>query len=125
VLSGEKDRERRRRPSHRAREGPAACATPCTRSDQCHRLGGDQLVGTDVARVLGVASHSVLYELSSALLGGDAARSLSIVADLANQGYDIAHVARDMLSLLRNWWSPRSSKSPTPCSIYPTKKRAT
>ncbi len=70
--------------------------------DQVIAWGGDKLLGAEVARVLGVASHSVLYQLSSALLGGDAARSLSIVAELANQGYDIAHVARDLLALLRN-----------------------
>ena len=68
--------------------------------DQVIAWGGQKLAGVEVARVLGVASHSVLYELSSALLSGDAARSLSIVAELANQGYDIAHVARDLLSLL-------------------------
>jgi DNA polymerase III subunit gamma/tau len=80
--------------------------------DQVIAWGGDKLVGADVARVLGVASHSVLYELSSAVLGGDAARSLSIIADLANQGYDIAHVARDLLALLRNLVVARVVKDP-------------
>jgi DNA polymerase-3 subunit gamma/tau len=80
--------------------------------DQVIAWGGQKLAGIEVARVLGVASHSVLYELASALQGGDAARSLSIVAELANQGYDIAHVARDLLSLLRNLVVAKVVKEP-------------
>jgi DNA polymerase III subunit gamma/tau len=80
--------------------------------DQVIAWGGNELVGTDVARVLGVASHSVLYDLSSALLGGDAARALSLVADLANQGYDIGHVTRDLLALLRNLVVAKVVKEP-------------
>jgi DNA polymerase-3 subunit gamma/tau len=80
--------------------------------DQVIAWGGDKLLGTEVARVLGVASHSVLYDLSSALLGGDAERCLSIVAELANQGYDIAHVARDLLALLRNLVVAKVVKQP-------------
>jgi len=62
--------------------------------------------------VLGVASHSVLYELSSALTQGDAARCLGIVSELANQGYDIAHVTRDLLALLRNLVVAKVVKEP-------------
>jgi DNA polymerase-3 subunit gamma/tau len=95
-----------------AREAAGSMRDAMSVLDQVIAWGGDKLVGTDVARVLGVASHSVLYELSSALLGGDASRSLSIVADLANQGYDIAHVARDLLSLLRNLVVAKVVKEP-------------
>jgi DNA polymerase-3 subunit gamma/tau len=35
-------------------------------------------------------------------VGGDAERCLQITGQLANQGYDIAHVARDLLLLLRD-----------------------
>ena len=95
-----------------AREAAGSMRDAMSVLDQVIAWGGQKLVGVDVARVLGVASHSVLYELSSALLGGDAARSLSIVAELANQGYDIAHVARDLLSLLRNLVVAKVVKEP-------------
>ncbi|RYZ02297.1 MAG: DNA polymerase III subunit gamma/tau [Myxococcales bacterium] len=95
-----------------AREAAGSMRDAMSILDQVIAWGGDKLVGTEVARVLGVASHSVLYELSSALLGGDAARSLSIVAELANQGYDISHVARDLLSLLRNLVVAKVVKEP-------------
>ncbi len=95
-----------------AREAAGSMRDAMSVLDQVIAWGGQKLVGVDVARVLGVASHSVLYELASALLGGDAARCLSIVAELANQGYDIAHVARDLLSLLRNLVVAKVVKEP-------------
>ncbi|HEY6079774.1 MAG TPA: DNA polymerase III subunit gamma/tau, partial [Polyangiaceae bacterium] len=95
-----------------AREAAGSMRDAMSVLDQVIAWGGQQLVGTDVARVLGVASHSVLYELSSALHQGDASRSLAIVSDLANQGYDIAHVARDLLALLRNLVVAKVVKEP-------------
>src|SRR5688572_13873694 len=95
-----------------AREAAGSMRDAMSVLDQVIAWGGNQLIGADVARVLGVASHSVLYELSSALVAGDASRCLSIVADLANQGYDIAHVARDLLALLRNLVVAKVVKQP-------------
>jgi DNA polymerase-3 subunit gamma/tau len=95
-----------------AREAAGSMRDAMSVLDQVIAWGGNELLGVDVARVLGVASHSVLYELSSALLAGDAARCLSIVAELANQGYDIAHVARDLLALLRNLVVAKVVKEP-------------
>ncbi len=95
-----------------AREAAGSMRDAMSVLDQVIAWGGQQLVGTEVARVLGVASHSVLYELSSALHRGDAARTLSIVDELANQGYDIAHVARDLLALLRNLVVAKVVKEP-------------
>jgi DNA polymerase-3 subunit gamma/tau len=112
VLSAEKIETDDAAISIVAREAAGSMRDAMSVLDQVIAWGGNQLVGADVARVLGVASHSVLYELASALLGGDAARSLSIVSELANQGYDIAHVARDLLSLLRNLVVARVVKEP-------------
>jgi DNA polymerase-3 subunit gamma/tau len=95
-----------------AREAAGSMRDAMSVLDQVIAWGGQQLVGTEVARVLGVASHSVLYELSSALHQGDAARTLAIVDELANQGYDIAHVARDLLALLRNLVVAKVVKEP-------------
>ncbi|HLV20939.1 MAG TPA: DNA polymerase III subunit gamma/tau [Polyangiaceae bacterium] len=65
-----------------------------------------------VARVLGVASRQVLHDLAGALVGGDAERCLGIVGELANQGYDVAHVARDLLALLRDLVVAKVCKDP-------------
>jgi DNA polymerase-3 subunit gamma/tau len=112
VLSAEKIESDEAAISIVARQAAGSMRDAMSVLDQVIAWGGDKLVGADVARVLGVASHSVLYELSSALLSGDAARCLAIVAELANQGFDIAHVARDLLALLRNLVVARVVKEP-------------
>ena len=112
VLSAEKIEADEAAISIVAREAAGSMRDAMSVLDQVIAWGGQKLAGVDVARVLGVASHSVLYELASALQTGDAARSLSIVAELANQGYDIAHVARDLLSLLRNLVVAKVVKEP-------------
>jgi DNA polymerase-3 subunit gamma/tau len=63
---------------------------------------GEKLVAEGVAKVLGVAEREVLHRLAEALITGDAASALRIVGDLANQGYDLPHTARDFLSHLRD-----------------------
>jgi DNA polymerase III subunit gamma/tau len=112
VLSAEKIEADDAAVSIVAREAAGSMRDAMSVLDQVIAWGGNALLGSEVARVLGVASHSVLYELASALLAGDAARSLSIVSDLANQGYDIAHVARDLLALLRNLVVAKVVKEP-------------
>jgi len=112
VLSAEKIEADEAAISIVAREAAGSMRDAMSVLDQVIAWGGQKLLGAEVARVLGVASHSVLYELASALQGGDAARSLSIVAELANQGYDIGHVARDLLSLLRNLVVAKVVKEP-------------
>src|SRR5262245_40662002 len=64
--------------------------------------GGERLTAEGVARVLGVAARSVLHELAGALVSGDPAACVRIVGDLAQQGFDLPHVARDLLAHLRD-----------------------
>jgi DNA polymerase-3 subunit gamma/tau len=85
-----------------AREAAGSMRDAMSLLDQLIAWGGETLRGEDVARVLGVASHAVLYELGRALVSGNAARCLEIVGELANMGHDIPHVARDLLGLLRD-----------------------
>ncbi len=46
------------------------------------------------------------------MLEGDAARTLQVVANLSEQGYDIAHVARDLLNVLRDLVVAKVCKDP-------------
>src|SRR5206468_3022492 len=71
-----------------AREAAGSMRDAMSLLDQVIAWGGQKLTGEDVARVLGVASRKVLHDIAGALVGGDAARALEIVAELANQGYD-------------------------------------
>jgi DNA polymerase-3 subunit gamma/tau len=95
-----------------AREAAGSMRDAMSLLDQVIAWGGSKLTGEDVARVLGVASRKVLHDIAGALVQGDAARSLEIVSDLSNQGYDTAHVARDLLGLLRDVVVAKVCKEP-------------
>jgi len=93
-----------------AREAAGSMRDAMSLLDQVIAWGGSTLTGDDVARVLGVASRKVLHDIASALVHGDAGAALNVVADLSNQGYDTAHVARDLLALLRDLVVAKVSK---------------
>jgi DNA polymerase III subunit gamma/tau len=95
-----------------AREAAGSMRDAMSLLDQVIAWGGEHLVGSDVARVLGVASHRVLYELCGALVRGDAVRCLEVVSELAKEGYDFSHVARDVLALLRDLVVAKVCKNP-------------
>jgi DNA polymerase-3 subunit gamma/tau len=95
-----------------AREAAGSMRDAMSLLDQVIAWGGLELHGADVARVLGVASRQILHDLSRALVAGDAARCLDIVSELASQGYDMSHVARDLLALLRDLVVAKVAASP-------------
>jgi DNA polymerase-3 subunit gamma/tau len=76
-------------------------------------IDGDKLTAEGVARVLGVADRTVLHALAAALVDGDAHTCLRTINDLAQQGYDLPHVARDFLAHLRDLVVAKVSKDPT------------
>ncbi len=85
-----------------AREAAGSMRDAMSLLDQVIAWSGDApLTGESVARVLGVADATVLFDLSRAVLGGDAAECLSIVGKLASFGYGLGNVARDFLQQLR------------------------
>ncbi len=85
-----------------AREAAGSMRDAMSLLDQVIAFSGTKLTGDDVTRVLGVADRKILHELASALVSGDAAACLGVVERLAQQGFDLPHVARDVLSHLRN-----------------------
>jgi DNA polymerase-3 subunit gamma/tau len=85
-----------------AREAAGSMRDAMSLLDQVIAFSGENLTGDDVTRVLGVADRAILHELATALVSGDAAACLSVVDRLASQGFDLAHVARDVLRHLRN-----------------------
>ncbi|MGH7327831.1 MAG: DNA polymerase III subunit gamma/tau, partial [Polyangiaceae bacterium] len=85
-----------------AREAAGSMRDAMSLLDQVIAFSGDKLSGEDVTRVLGVADRKVLHDLASALVAGDAAAALQITGSLAQQGFDLPHVARDVLRHLRN-----------------------
>ena len=76
-------------------------------------VDSDKLTAEGVARVLGVADRSVLHALAAALVDGDAEKALRVVGELSQQGYDLPHVARDFLALLRDLVVTKVAADPT------------
>ncbi len=102
VLSAEGIKSDERALSIIAREAAGSMRDAMSLLDQVIAWNDQALDGDSVSRVLGVASRQVLHDMAAALVAGDASRCLSIVGELANQGYDMANVARDVLSVLRD-----------------------
>lgn len=85
-----------------AREAAGSMRDAMSLLDQVIAFSGAKVTSDDVTRVLGVADRAILHELASALVGGRAGVCLDVVARLAEQGFDLLHVARDLLRHLRN-----------------------
>jgi len=95
-----------------AREAAGSMRDAMSLLDQVIAWGGAKLTGEDVARVLGVASRKVLHDIAFSLVRGEASAALNVIAELSNQGYDTAHVARDLLALLRDLVVAKVCKDP-------------
>ena len=52
--------------------------------------------------ILGVAERRVLYEISAAVVAGDPAECLRLVAEVANHGVDLAALSRELVEHFRN-----------------------
>ena len=85
-----------------AREAAGSMRDAMSLVDQVIAFSGTKLVEEDVTRVLGVADREVLHELVAAIVGGNGAGCLDVVERLAQHGYDLVHVTRDILWHLRN-----------------------
>jgi DNA polymerase-3 subunit gamma/tau len=52
--------------------------------------------------ILGLAERRILYEISAAVLAGNAHRCVELVAEVINQGRDVSRLARDLVEHFRN-----------------------
>jgi DNA polymerase-3 subunit gamma/tau len=85
-----------------AREAAGSMRDAMSMLDQVIAWNAEHLRGEDVARVLGVASRQVLFDIARGVVQGDAAACLQIIAQLAEQGFEMVHVARDLLAVHRD-----------------------
>jgi DNA polymerase-3 subunit gamma/tau len=97
-----------------SREAAGSMRDAMSLLDQVIAFGGDRLDGAAVAQVLGVASRQVLHDVAGALVRGDAVRCLEVLSELSQQGFDMPHVARDVLALLRDLVVAKLSPDPKP-----------
>jgi DNA polymerase III subunit gamma/tau len=70
--------------------------------DQVIAFGGGTLRGDEVARVLGVVGTRSLSELALATIDHKPGQALELLDRLAEEGFDMVHLARDLLALFRD-----------------------
>jgi DNA polymerase-3 subunit gamma/tau len=85
-----------------AREAAGSMRDAMSLLDQVIAYAHEKITAEDVARVLGVADRQVLFDLTSAVLAGDAAKALTVLDAVSRQGFDLAHLCRDLLHHVRN-----------------------
>ena len=85
-----------------AREAAGSMRDALTLLDQIVAFGGAKLVGEEVARVLGIADRDLLHRVAEAVLLGDGAKALSGIEQIAQNGLDMLHFARQLLELVRD-----------------------
>jgi DNA polymerase-3 subunit gamma/tau len=87
-----------------AREAAGSMRDAMSLLDQVIASAGAEakLTSAGVAKTLGVAESAVLYRIAESAVGADAAGCLTLVGELAQAGYEMGHVARDLLALLRD-----------------------
>jgi len=70
-------------------------------ADQCLAFCGDEVSEQDVYDVLGSMRQDVLFDMTDALIGGDAARALRAFDALLRDGRDMAVFAQDLTQHMR------------------------
>lgn len=73
--------------------------------------------------VLGLAERQVLYDLSSAVIQGDAKRCIEIIAEIVAQGRDLARFSRDLVEQFRNLLIARLLEARTAAPVIKERER--
>ncbi len=107
-----------------AREAAGSMRDAMSLLDQVIAWRCDKLDGDSVALVLGVASRRVLHDLAHALVQAQTQDCLYIVDQLSNQGFDLSHVARDFLGLLRDLVVAKACQQPEQLLDLPDTEKA-
>ncbi len=87
---------------HIAREADGSMRDAQSLFDQVIASAGTDIKESDVSDALGLMDRSMLYDLSEAVIGGDAPGCLNLVEKIYNFGYDLKKVSLEMLEHVRD-----------------------
>lgn len=107
-----------------ARQAAGSMRDAMSLLDQVIAWNDQKLDGDSVARVLGVASRRILHDLAAAVVDGNMSDSLNIIDQLSQQGFDLGHVCKDFLDLLRDLVVARVCTDSTALIDLPDDERA-
>ncbi|MFO0662037.1 MAG: DNA polymerase III subunit gamma/tau [Polyangiaceae bacterium] len=96
-----------------ARQAAGSMRDAMSLLDQAIAWAGQDLKGAEVAKVLGVASRSSLHVLAEAVVDGRAEDALRGVSGLAEQGFDLGQLSRDLLAHFRDLVVTKVCKDPS------------
>ncbi|MFO0692245.1 MAG: DNA polymerase III subunit gamma/tau [Polyangiales bacterium] len=85
-----------------AREAAGSMRDALTLLDQIVAFSGNRLEGVEIARQLGIAAREAVHGTVRSLLAGDGRALLLSVHEVAGQGVDALHFAKQVLELLRD-----------------------
>ena len=85
-----------------ARESKGSLRDGQSLLDQTIAFAGKKIKDEDVKEVLGVVDSTILFEVSSAIAGGDTGKCLDIINNIDTYGYDTGRFCRELLEHLRN-----------------------
>lgn len=85
-----------------AREAAGSMRDALTLLDQLVAFAGNELVGENVASLLGIADREAVRTVTESLLKGDGAAVLRAIDGLAERGLDMLHFARQLLGYVRD-----------------------
>lgn len=85
-----------------ARAGEGSMRDAQSLLDQVISFGGQNPEDGQVADILGMVSRAVLYEMLTGLVKGEPDRCLDAIAEVHENGYEIAQFTGELLELVRN-----------------------
>jgi len=85
-----------------AREGEGSMRDAQSLLEQVMAGGGAKISDEEVIATLGIADRKLIYEVGEAVIARDARRTLELVEQVHEQGYEMRRLARDLLEHFRN-----------------------
>lgn len=85
-----------------AREAAGSMRDALTLLDQIVALGGEKLIGSEVAESLGLAGRAQLRAVMEGLIRGDARMILERIAEVIKKGLDLNHFAKELTAYARD-----------------------
>ncbi|MBW2038507.1 MAG: DNA polymerase III subunit gamma/tau [Deltaproteobacteria bacterium] len=85
-----------------AREAEGSMRDAQSLLDQAISYGGEEVKGEDVLDLLGITDRKILFDISAAIIQGDAKTCLYLVDELYKIGYDLGQFCKDLLNHFRN-----------------------
>lgn len=106
-----------------ARQAAGSMRDATSLLDQVIAWSDRNVTAEGVSQALGVASRQVMYDLAEAVLNADAVKALHIVDSVARQGFEMTHVAKDFLALLRDIVVAATCKDPSELLDLPAEEQ--